>query len=73
MFIMKAEKGQTMAKGQSLNQGRVLAVDRQPGWVAKNRYGMTGTIPIPKEKGWNAVANAIYEATNKTVDVWNRD
>jgi len=71
LFVQKAEKGQSLVKGISANQGRVLAVDRTPGWVAKNRYGLTGTIPIPKENGWNSIANAIYNSSG--IDLWNRD
>jgi hypothetical protein len=72
MFVSLG-KGETVARAGSLNQGRVLAVDRTPAWVAKNRFGLTGVLPIPKEKGWNSIAHAIYEATRGSVDVFNRD
>jgi hypothetical protein len=71
LFVQKAEKGQTITKGISAGQGRVLAVDRTPGWVAGNRYGLTGLIPIPPVNGWNNLAHAIY--TNCGIDVYNRD
>lgn len=75
LFVMKAEKGQTLARGIDANQGRQLAVDRTPGWVAKNRYGLTGLIPIPDPKtyphGWNYIAQAIY--TNTGIDLYNRE
>jgi hypothetical protein len=71
LFVMKQEKGQTLSKGVSANQGRMLAVDRTPGWVAGNRYGLTGLIPIPEKNGWNSIAHAIYES--KGIDLWNRD
>jgi hypothetical protein len=64
-------KGQTLNQASSMNQGRVLAVDRTPGYVAGNRYGMTGTIPIPRVNGWNAVAHAIHAASG--IDIFNRD
>jgi hypothetical protein len=72
LFVVKNENNKsTFSKGVSANQGRVLAVDRTPGWVAGNRYGLQGVIPIPKENGWNALAHAIY--VNTGIDVYNRD
>jgi hypothetical protein len=79
MFIMKAAQEGGMSQGMSAGQGRVLAVDRQPAWVAGNRYGMTGKIPIPAPMpgaiavdSWNALAAAIWNATQGGIDVWNR-
>lgn len=78
MFVIKTDKG-NMQQGISANQGRQLAVDRQPAWVAGNRYGMTGKIPIPAPvpghiavDSWNALAAAIWNATQGGIDVWNR-
>jgi len=71
LYIIKADKGQTITKGVSANQGRMLAVDRSPGWVAGNRYGLTGLIPIPQVNGWNSLAHAIY--SNTGIDLYNRD
>lgn len=70
MFVMKAEAGQQMQRAISSNQGRQLAVDRQPGWVAGNRYGMTGLVPIPPQHGWNYLADAIYKSCG--IDLYNR-
>lgn len=70
MFVLKAEKGQQLQKAVSSNQGRMLAVDRQPGWVAGNRYGMSGLVPIPPQHGWNYLADAIYKACG--IDLYNR-
>lgn len=76
MFIMKAADGETMNRGIAANQGRMLAVERTPGWVAGNRYGLTGLIPIPGPPpvgpggGWNALAHAIY--ANTGIDLFNR-
>jgi len=76
MFVMKAEKGAMLNKGISANQGRVLAVDRTPSWVAGNRYGLQGTIPIPNPNDnppggcWNQLAQAIYNSSG--IDVFNR-
>lgn len=79
MFVTKAAQGESLNKGTTINQGRVLAVDRQPAWVAGNRYGLTGTIRIPPPEpgkiavhSWNALANEIWNATQGRVDVWNR-
>lgn len=76
MFVMKAEKGQQLQKAVSSNQGRVLAVDRTPGWVAGNRYGMNGVVPIPLQQGWNYLADAIYKSTQamgqNPIDLYNR-
>lgn len=75
IFVSKSEGG-SMMKAISQNQGRQLAVDRTPGWVAKNRYGLTGLIPIPKPegepfKGWNYIANAVWNSAG--IDIWNKD
>ncbi len=79
MFVMKATEGSQLQQGISANQGRQLAVDRTPAWVAGNRYGMTGKIPIPAPEpgklavnGWNALADAIHNTTGGRIDVWNR-
>lgn len=64
-------KGENLSQATSMNRGRVLAVDRTPGYVAGNRYGASGLIPIPPVNGWNYLANAIYNASG--IDVFNRD
>lgn len=64
-------EGKNMNKGISANQGRVLAVNRTPGWVAGNRFGVVNNIAVPKENGWNHVAQEIYQSSG--VDVYNRD
>lgn len=68
MFVTE---GKAMNKGISANQGRMLELNRTPAYVAGNRYGVTGSIPLPKEKGWNFLADAIYQASG--VDLYNRD
>lgn len=79
MFVIKAEDKGQLNQGKSQNQGRVLAVDRTPSWIAGNRYGMSGVIPIPPPQpgtiavdSWNAIANGIWQATQGRIDVWNR-
>jgi len=44
-------EGKTMNKGVSQGQGRVLELNRTPGWVAKNRFGVVKSIPLPKDNG----------------------
>jgi hypothetical protein len=72
LFVSKTE-GEQLARATSMNRGRVLAVDRQPGYVAGNRYGIGGVIPIPPQNGWNSLADAIYNASNGNIDIYNRD
>ena len=71
LYVMKAEKGQTLVKAVSANQGRVLGLDRTPGYVAKNRYGLTGTIQIPPVNGWNYIAHSIQQSCG--INLWNYD
>jgi len=71
MFVVKAGEGERMNRAVSANQGRQIAVDRTPQWVAGNRYGLTGMIAIPPVNGWNNIAQAIHTATG--IDVFNRD
>lgn len=76
-FITKGSEGSNFAQANSLNRGRVLAVERTPQYVAGNRYGVKGTVPIPDPTqnrfgtAWNALAAAIYNASG--VDVGNHD
>lgn len=70
LFVSQGE-GDKMARGISKNMGRVLAVERSPGWVAGNRYGLTGEINIPHVNGWNALAQRMFDV--RGIDVFNRD
>lgn len=70
MFVSKGE-GETMARGQSLGRGRVMGVSRTPSYVAGNRYGLNGEIPIPLNNGWNALAYVIFQA--KGIDIGNHN
>lgn len=77
MFVMKAADGEQMNRAISANQGRMLALNRTPAWVAGNRYGMTGVIPIPMPppnglaaNSWNALAWSLWNA--RGIDVFNR-
>lgn len=71
IFVMKTEKGETLKRGVDQEKGRVIAVDRSPGWVAGNRYGISGEIPIPSVNGWNYLAQKIFDA--RGIDMFNRD
>lgn len=78
MFITKGEN-EALAKASSLGRGRVLGISRTPGYVAGNRYGMNGEIPIPDPNttkppyncGWNHLAHAIHQTTG--LDFYNKD
>ena len=70
LFVAESDKTQ-LKKGISTNKGRILAVNRTPGYVAGNRYGVVNDIPIPKDKSWNHLAQEIY--TSCGADFFNRD
>jgi hypothetical protein len=64
--------GKTMARATSQNKGRVLALSRTPNYLAGNRFGIVGELPIPAppQNGWNTLAEAIYKAAG--IDVYTR-
>lgn len=67
MYVTKSEN---MSKGISSNKGRILGLSRTPSYIAGNRFGVIGEIPIPLEQGWNHLAHAIY--TISGIDVYTR-
>lgn len=69
MYVSK-NKDEKISRGVDANQGRVFEVERSPAWVAKNRYDLTTAIQIPKNDGWNHIADAIYKS--KGYDLYNR-
>lgn len=71
MLVLKAADGEKMSRAVSQNQGRVLAVERTPQWVAGNRFNIQGTIAIPPQNGWNYLAQAIWDKSG--IDVFNRE
>lgn len=73
MLVMKAGEGERMNRAISQNKGRILGVERTPGYVAGNRYGMTGEIAIPLQGGWNYLADAIYKTSQGSIDLYNRN
>jgi hypothetical protein len=71
LYVTKGGEKSSLNMGVSANKGRVLALNRTPGYVAGNRYGVTADIQIPREKGWNHLAHSIYQSSG--VDAYNRD
>jgi hypothetical protein len=76
LFVTKTTKEADLTQGVSQGKGRVLAVERTPSWIAKNRYKLTGMLQIPADNGWNQIAHAIFEATKTEttpgIDVYKR-
>lgn len=66
MFVTK---GENIAKGMSANKGRVMGLSRTPSYVAGNRFGFEGEVPIPKVDGWNHFAHAIYQTSG--INIYN--
>lgn len=64
-------EGKTMNQAVSQQTGRVLALTRQPGYVAGNRFNVVNNIKPPRENGWNYLAAEIYQNSGK--DYYNRD
>jgi len=63
-------EGKTLNKAISANRGHILGVSRTPGYVAGNRFGIEGEIPVAKEASWNYVARAIH--ASKGLDYYSR-
>lgn len=70
-LFVSEDKTKTLVKGVSANAGRILAVNRTPGYVAGNRFGVTRDIQISQQRGWNNLAGEIYNSSG--LDVFNRD
>ena len=72
IFVSAAEGKSNLSRGMSQNKGRVLGVSRTPAYIAGNRYGMTGEIPIPgpPANGWNYFAEGLYKTCG--IDVYTR-
>lgn len=68
IFVSKAEDSK-FSRAISANKGRILGVERTPGYVAGNRLGMKGEIPIAKDQCWNYLADAIYKISG--INVFN--
>lgn len=71
LFILKGNDKSQFAQGVSQNTGRILGIERTPGYVAGNRFGMKGEIAIGPVQSWNYLAAAIHSACG--LDVFNRD
>lgn len=67
-----------MVKAMSQGKGRVLGLSRTPAYMAGNRFGISGEVPIPAppqengsgKDGWNTFANELYKS--RGIDVFNR-
>lgn len=64
--------GSKMNRAVSANKGRVMALSRTPAYVAGNRFGIVGEVPLPAPpaNAWNAFADALYKASG--IDVFTR-
>jgi len=69
LFVTK--NSETFSQGISANKGRILGLERTPAYVAKNRFGIKGEIPVAKEQCWNYLAQAIYASSGR--DIFNRE
>ena len=70
LFVSK-EKDSNISMGITANKGRILGIERTPGYVAGNRFNLKGEIAIPREQGWNYIAHQIYNSCG--LDVYNRE
>lgn len=67
-----------MARAMTQGKGRVLGLSRTPAYIAGNRFGISGEVPIPAppqengsgKDGWNTFANALYQS--RGIDIFNR-
>jgi hypothetical protein len=59
-------------RGITQNKGRVMAVSRTPAYLAGNRFGLIGELPIaaPPNNGWNSFAQALHTASG--IDAYTR-
>lgn len=71
LFVIAAKEGETIRRAIDANKGRVLGMDRTPGYVAGNRFGLEGEIPISLKYSWNELASAIHASCG--IDVYNRE
>lgn len=71
VFLTK-EAGASMTRATSQNKGRVLGLSRTPSYVAGNRFGIIGEVPMPAPpaNGWNNLAHALYAASG--IDIFTR-
>jgi hypothetical protein len=71
VFLSTAE-GSKMTRAVSANKGRVMAISRTPAYVAGNRFGMLGELPLPAppQNAWNVLAQALHATTG--IDIFTR-
>lgn len=66
IYVTESDK---ITRGIDANKGRVLGLSRTPSYVAGNRFGVVGEIPLPKVDAWNHFAHAIYQSSG--VNLYN--
>lgn len=69
--IYVSKNSENFVQGISANKGRVLGLERTPGYVAGNRLGIKGELAIPFEQSWNYLADAIFKSSGR--DLYNRE
>ena len=69
--IFVSKNSENFVQGISANKGRVLGIERTPGYLAKNRFNMCGEITIPPTQSWNYLADAIFKNSGR--DLYNRE
>lgn len=69
IFVSEVDK---ISKAMSQGKGRMMGLSRTPAYVAGNRFGLIGEIPIPAPpaNGWNMLAKTLYDQTG--IDIWTR-
>ena len=69
--VYVSKNSENFVQGISANKGRVLGLERTPGYVAGNRLGIKGEISVPPEQSWNYFADALFKSSGR--DLYNRD
>lgn len=71
VFLVSSDKG-NMTRATSQNKGRILGLSRTPSYLAGNRFGMVGEVPLPgpPANGWNTFADTLHKACG--IDLYTR-
>jgi hypothetical protein len=69
--IYVSKNSDNFVQGISANKGRILGLERTPGYIAGNRLNIKGEISIPFSQSWNYLADAIFQACGR--DLYNRE
>lgn len=70
IFLIEGDKSN---RGMSQNVGRKMAINRTPGFVAGNRFGIKDEISLqePPANSWNDFAEALMKSSG--IDVFNKE